>query len=163
VAALITLPLAALTGCTATAAQKPASAVQKPAAAVVSGTAEPCPGHPAPAPHCWTGLTDAYFANQATLALTPIPAGPLSSIEPGMVDWIWAGDAVLTYSTVSGPDGPTAHPFLPGDLAMYNPATRHWSTLRATPGHPQAASTAVWTGSELLTLTTKGQLLAFRR
>ena len=25
--------------------------------AVASGNAEPCPGHPAPAPRCWTGLT----------------------------------------------------------------------------------------------------------
>ena len=46
---------------------------------------------------------------------------------------------------------------------MYAPATKRWTELPATPGHPQITSDPVWTGTELLTLTAKGQLLAFHR
>jgi hypothetical protein len=108
-----------------------------------------------------TSGADAYFANPATLALTRIPAGPLSELSPGSFSFVWAGGAIIAVSTVSG--GLTAHPIMPGDMAMYDPATQRWTELPATPGHPQLTSDSVWTGTELLTLTTKGQLLAFHR
>jgi hypothetical protein len=110
-----------------------------------------------------TSGADAYFANPATLALTRIPAGPLSELSPGSFDFVWAGDAIIAVSSVSGGTGPTAHPILPGDMAMFDPATRRWTELPATRGHQEITSDPVWTGTELLTLTTKGQLLAFHR
>jgi hypothetical protein len=108
-----------------------------------------------------TGGADAYFANPATLALTRIPAGPLSTLFPGSFSFVWAGDAIIAVSTVSG--GSNAHPIKSGDMAMYDLATQRWTGLPATPGQPQITSDPVWTGTELLTLTTKGQLLAFHR
>ena len=108
-----------------------------------------------------TSGADAYFANPATLALKRIPAGPLSELSPGSFGFVWAGDAIIAVSTLSGATGPTAHPILPGDMAMFDPATQRWTELPATPGHSQATGDSVWTGSELLTLTTDGQLLAF--
>jgi hypothetical protein len=92
----------------------------------------------------------AYFANPATLALTRIPAGPLSELEPGSLEFVWAGHAIIAVSAS-------------GDLAMYDPATRRWSGLPATPGHPQPTSVSIWTGTELLTLTMAGKLLALHR
>jgi hypothetical protein len=108
-----------------------------------------------------TSGADAYFANPATLSLKRIPAGPLSELYPGSFNFVWAGDAIIAVSTVSG--GSTAHPILPGDVAMYDPATERWSRLPATPGHPQLSATPVWTGTELLNLTTAGQLFTFYR
>ena len=110
-----------------------------------------------------TSGADAYFANPATLALKRIPAGPLSELFPGSFSFVWAGDAIIDVSTVYGPDGSPGHYILSGDMAMYDPATRRWTTLPATPGHPMITATPVWTGTELLTLTTAGALLAFHR
>ncbi len=107
-----------------------------------------------------TSGADAYFANPATLALTRIPAGPLSEISA--FGFVWAGDAIIAVSTVFGRTGPTAHPILSGDMAMFDPAGQRWTELPATPGHPEITSDPVWTGTELLTLTTNGGLLAFR-
>ena len=110
-----------------------------------------------------TSGADAYFANPATLALRRIPAGPLSELDPGVLDFVWAGDAIITVSTVFGRDGSPAHPILSGDMAMFDPATGRWTGLPATPGHPPIGSTPAWTGTELLTLTAAGSLLAFHR
>ncbi len=45
---------------------------------------------------------------------------------------------------------------------MFDPAGQRWTELPATPGRPEITSDPVWTGTELLTLTTNGGLLAFR-
>lgn len=108
-----------------------------------------------------TSGADAYFANPATLALRRVPAGPLSGLDPGFLNFVWAGDAIIAASTVFGRDGSPAHPILSGDMALYDPAAQRWTGLPATPGHPAMASSPVWTGTELLTLTTAGSLLAF--
>ena len=113
-----------------------------------------CTGYP-------TSGADAYFANPATLALKRIPAGPLSELDPGFLDFVWAGDAIIAVSTVIGRDGSPGHSILSGDMALYDPATRRWSDLPATPGHPAVASTPVWTGTELLTIASAGTLFAF--
>ena len=110
-----------------------------------------------------TSGADAYFANPATLARKRIPAGPLSGLDPGFLNFVWAGDAIIAVSTVFGRDGSPAHPILSGDMALYDPAAQRWTGLPATPGHPAMASAPVRTGTELLTLTTAGSLLAFRR
>jgi hypothetical protein len=110
-----------------------------------------------------TSGADAYFANPATLALKRIPAGPLSQLDPGALNFVWAGDAIIAISTVFGRDGSPGHYILSGDMAMYDPATGRWTTLPAMPRHPELTATPVWTGTELITLTTAGSLLAFHR
>jgi hypothetical protein len=99
-----------------------------------------------------------YFANPATLAPTAIPTGPLGQANP---TFIWAGDAIIavdTWDTFSH----AGTRISPGDMASYDPATGRWTMLAAVPGRPVLATTAVWTGSELLALTASGKLLAFR-
>jgi hypothetical protein len=110
-----------------------------------------------------TSGADAYFANPATLALKRIPAGPLSELDPGSLNFVWAGDAIIAVSTVYGRDGSPGHYILSGDMAMLYPATQRWTGLPPTPGHPMITTTPLWTGTELLTLTTAGSLLAFHR
>jgi hypothetical protein len=104
-----------------------------------------------------------YFVNPVTLAMKKIPAGPLGALEPYDLNWVWAGDAILTVATVPAPDGSPGHSILSGDMAMFDPATQRWAGLPATPGHPQLAGGSVWTGTELLNLTEAGALFAFRR
>ena len=56
--------------------------------AVASGTAEPCPGNPAPAPRCWTGL--ALYnptANRWTVLAVP---GQFDGLAMGAVVWTGA-------------------------------------------------------------------------
>jgi hypothetical protein len=99
-----------------------------------------------------SGSDDGYLVNPATLTAAKIPASPLMPADEGSPDWIWASGAVLTYSSDDG-DG----------LAVFRPGDGRWTTLPATPGRPQVISAPVWTGSELLALTTNGRLYAFQR
>jgi hypothetical protein len=101
--------------------------------------------------------------NPVTLAARQIPAGPFGALEAGDLNWVWAGDAILTVDAEPNPDGPTGHYILSGDMAMYDPATQRWTVLPATPGHPPLAGSSVWTGTELLNLTEAGVLFAFHR
>jgi hypothetical protein len=111
----------------------------------------------------FTNNDHSYLVNPVTLAATRIPAGPFAALESGDLNWVWAGDAILTVDAEPNPDGPTGHYVLSGDLAMYDPATQRWTELPATPGHPPLAGSSVWTGTELLNLTEAGALLAFHR
>jgi hypothetical protein len=98
-----------------------------------------------------------YFANPATLTRTTIPLGPLGQGDP---DFVWAGDAIIavdTWDTISG----GGIDIRPGDMALLDPATRRWRTLATVPGRPVLTATPVWTGSEMLALTSTGKLLAF--
>jgi hypothetical protein len=104
-----------------------------------------------------------YFVNPVSLAATRIPAGPFGALESGELNWVWAGDAILTVDAEPNPDGPSGRPILSGDMAMFDPATRRWTGLPATPGHPPLAGSSVWTGTELLNLTEGGALFAFHR
>jgi hypothetical protein len=104
-----------------------------------------------------------YFVNPVTLTSKRIPAGPFGAVESGTLNWVWAGDAILTVDAEPNPDGSTGHYVLPGDMAMFDPATGRWTVLPATPGHPPLAGSSVWTGTELLNLTESGALFAFHR
>ena len=104
-----------------------------------------------------------YLDNPVTLTAKRFPTGPLGELDPGFLAWVWAGDAIITASTVPAPDGSPGHYILSGDMALYDPAARRWSDLPATPGHPAMVSSPVWTGTALLTLTTAGTLFAFHR
>ena len=81
-----------------------------------------------------TSGADTYFVNPATLALTRIPAGPLSEISA--FGFVWAGDAIIAVSTVFGRTGPTAHPILSGDMAMFDPAAPALDRAARDPGSP---------------------------
>jgi hypothetical protein len=111
----------------------------------------------------FTNNDRSYFVNPVTLAAKRIPAGPFGALESGELNWVWAGDAILTVDAEPDPDGPTGRPILSGDMAMFDPATQRWTGLPATPGHPPLAGSAVWTGTELLNLTEAGALFAFHR
>ena len=49
----------------------------------------------------------------------------------------------------------------PGGTALFNASTRRWQSLPHPPGYGHlGVLSAVWTGNEVLVLSTKGQLLA---
>ncbi|MHB1875381.1 MAG: Kelch repeat-containing protein [Streptosporangiaceae bacterium] len=114
----------------------------------------------------WCGLCShpyvafpGYFADPVTLHRTPIPAGPIGQSGPA---YLWTGRAILavnTSATIGAPAGPAMRP---GDIALFDPATRRWQRLPAAPGQPGPALTPLWTGTQLLYLATDGSLLAFR-
>lgn len=111
----------------------------------------PCPGPYVAFP--------GFFANPVTLHRTAIKAGPLGQAVPL---FIWTGRAIIAVNLGASVDGPGVR-IRPDDMAMYIPATKHWFRLAAAPGRPAVSVTPVWTGTELLTLTDRGRLLAFRR
>ena len=86
-----------------------------------------------------------YFANPVTLARKTIPAGPLGQSDP---PYVWAGDEIIAVNQNVG------------DVALFKPSASRWTPLPAVPGHPSLSVTPVWTGTELLTLTNAGRLLA---
>jgi hypothetical protein len=97
------------------------------------------------------------FTNPSTMARKTIPVGPLRMVNP---TYVWTGDAIIAVDQDGAVSG-TGINIQPGDMALYDPATSRWSSLPATPGHPQLSITPVWTGTALLTLTDAGHLLAF--
>ena len=102
-----------------------------------------------------TSGADAYFANPATLARKRIPAGRSASLtRPSSLS---SGGRERDHRRQHGVrPRRLAWSRHSGDMAMYDPATKRWTTLPATPGHPMITATPVWTGTKLLTLTTSG-------
>lgn len=98
-----------------------------------------------------------FFTNPSTLARKTIPAGPIGRVAPA---YAWTGDAIIAVDQSGSVSGAGLN-IQPGDLALFNPASSRWSSLPATPGHPQLSVTPAWTGTSLLTLTNAGRLLAF--
>jgi len=102
---------------------------------------------------------DGYLANPVTLARTTIPLGQLGQLNP---TYIWTGRAILAMNeaTSLGSGGSKAI-VSPGGTALFDAGTRRWRSLPHPPGYGHTGVlSAVWTGSELLVLATKGQLLA---
>ena len=99
--------------------------------AVASGTAAPCPGDPAPAPHCWTGLT-LYDPtdNRWTVLAVPRPFDGL-----GMAAVVWTGHDLIVGAV--GPENAANPDAGRVALAAYSPTTRRWQTLTPPlpPGH----------------------------
>jgi hypothetical protein len=89
----------------------------------------------------------------------PEPASLIPGNEPLFV---WTGRAIIAVNLGAIVDGPGVR-IRPDDMAMYNPAIKRWFRLAAAPGRPAVSDAPVWTGTELLTLTDAGRLLAFRR
>jgi hypothetical protein len=103
---------------------------------------------------------DGYFVNPVTLHRSIIPGGPLRMVIPPFVSTGREIIAVNLGGEVSGPHGPNIRP---DDMALYDPADGKWSKLPVPPHRPGLDTVPVWTGTELLTLTTKGNLLALRQ
>ncbi|MGH3397613.1 MAG: hypothetical protein ACRDPO_23255, partial [Streptosporangiaceae bacterium] len=107
--------------------------------------------------------TDGYFASPVTLARTTIPLGQLGQLNP---TYIWTGRAILamnegTSTGVGSTSGNSHTTVSPGGTALYDSGTRRWQSLPHPPGYGHlGVLNAVWTGSQLLVLSTKGQLLA---
>jgi hypothetical protein len=100
-----------------------------------------------------------FFANPVSLHRTAIKAGPLGQAIPL---FIWTGRAIIAVNLGASVDGPGVR-IRPDDMAMYNPAAKRWFRLAAAPGRPALSVAPIWTGTELLTLTDSGRLMAFRR
>jgi len=116
-------------------------------------------------PH--VAILHGYFADAATLRRTLVPTGPLAesvAAAPGSggePPYIWTGRAIIAVNLAGRITRP--HPLQPDAIALYNPDTNVWTRLPTPPGHPALAAIPVWTGTELLALTARGNLLAFSR
>jgi hypothetical protein len=119
-----------------------------------------------PSPQIWCGMicsppgpgsSPGFFASPATLARTPIPAGPLSQANPS---YIWTGRSIIAVNLDDSESGPHIH-IRPDDMAVWDAVTG-WHRLAAPPGYPSLAATPVWAGSELLALAQDGTLQALR-
>jgi hypothetical protein len=84
----------------------------------------PCPGPLVAFP--------GFFANPVSLRHTPIPAGPIGEAIPAFV---WTGRAIIAVNMGASIDGPGIR-IRPDDMALYNPAAKHWSRLPAAPSRP---------------------------
>jgi hypothetical protein len=98
-----------------------------------------------------------YFANPATLARKTIPLGPAGQ---SYSTWVWTGDAIIGVNQDAYEVGTNIWPEATG---VFAPTTSRWTALPVVPGHPSLSATPVWTGTELLTLTDAGHLLALHR
>lgn len=97
-----------------------------------------------------------YTVDPATLRLTPIPHGPLDDLGPQI---IWTGAAEMSFNPAGEIIGPHVR-VRPGDIAIWNPATRKWSRGRRAPLQSDN-SPAVWSGSRLYVLAHNGKLLSY--
>lgn len=75
---------------------------------------------------------------------TKLPDGPLSA-RSGQVA-VWTGKLMLTW----GGNGTAGDGEPVGDGATYDPATKQWSPMAASPVGPLFGATAVWTGERML-------------
>ena len=114
-----------------------------------------------------SSATEGYFASPVTLARATIPLGQLGQLNP---TYIWTGRAILAMNegtstgvgSTSGSTSGSSHTTVsPGGTALFNASTRRWQSLPHPPGYGHlGVLSAVWTGNEVLVLSTKGQLLA---
>ncbi len=94
----------------------------------------------------------------ATLTITQIPAGPLARHRLVQADrWLWTGRTAIAIDTA----GQSATQHIT-EAAAYDPGTRSWHLLPASPRDPIAAA-PVWAGRQLLLLTSAGALWTFHR
>jgi hypothetical protein len=113
--------------------------------AVASGDAEPCPGNPAPAPHCWTGL--ALYnptANRWTVLAVPrqFDGLPMEAV-------VWTGHDLIVGAASLSATNPDVGRLA---LAAYSPTTRRWQLITpALPrGHTPGALNLVYDDGRLL-------------
>jgi hypothetical protein len=100
-----------------------------------------------------------YVANLVTLHRSTIPPGPLGETDPA---FIWTGRTIIAadlYAEIGNPGSRTE--IRPDAMALYDPSTSTWSKLPAPAGYPPLAAPPVWTGTQLLELTSTGALLSF--
>lgn len=112
-----------------------------------------CPGGPG-------GTGPGYFVDPTTLTRTPIPPGPLWETSP---TYTWTGRTIIAIDRYTEVGNPGHYVLQEDDMALYNPSTRGWTRLPAPPGYPKLAAPPTWTGTQLLELSTTGQLASFHR
>jgi hypothetical protein len=110
-----------------------------------------CP-HPAPFDE------HGYQVDPNTLRVTPLPPGPFDDLGPQI---IWTGAAEISFNAGGEMSGPGIS-VLPGDIAIWNPATRKWRRGPRAPMQIDGAP-AVWSGDRLYALARNGPLLAYGR
>lgn len=94
----------------------------------------------------WSSRSDGARYNPATNAWTPMAT---TGAPDGRYPGIWAGKELLVWSASDEIDQIGQHwPGRPG--ARYDPATNTWHPMSAVGAPPSTATTAVWTGKELL-------------
>jgi len=98
-----------------------------------------------------------YLADPHTLQGRPMPHGPLDDTDPQIV---WTGHALIALprAEIGGPDGVL---ITSGDLAVWNPATDHWTRAARSPVRLDYRITPVWAGHQLFALDATGHPLAF--
>jgi hypothetical protein len=107
---------------------------------------------PASQPFCG-GCTGSIVLNRTGIVLNPadastsvIPHGPVDDLDP---TYLWTASALLAVNTgtfTSGPDGTS----LPGEAAVWDPATDLWTRLPDSPDGVASSPAIVWTGTSLL-------------
>jgi hypothetical protein len=108
-------------------------------------------------PHCSHRLRNGFFVSPMTLRQTAVlPTGPLGLVVPR---YIWADRTIIAVALGRG----IPEPFRLTDLSDYDPGTHTWRSLAAVSKSIYTNTLPVWTGSELLVVTTRGGLLALHR
>jgi hypothetical protein len=100
------------------------------------------------------------LVDPSTLRITQIPHGPLDDLDPNVV---WTGTEEIAVNLGGEIGGPPRQRVLPGDVAIWNPATRRWWRGPRAPRALQYDIPPIWDGSHMLVLATGGRLLAFGR
>jgi hypothetical protein len=99
-----------------------------------------------------------YQVDPKTLRIKPLPPGPFDDLDPQI---IWTGTTEISFNGGGEMVGPGIS-VLPGDIAIWNPATHKWSRgPRATLQIDDAP--AVWNGNRLYVPARNGALLAYGR
>jgi hypothetical protein len=109
----------------------------------------PC-SHPAPID------SHGYSVDPATLRRSALPHGPLDDLGPQV---LWTGAAELSFNAGGEITGPHVR-VLPGDLAIFDPATGRWRRAGRAPRAPGDAP-AVWADGRLFVLGRRGWMMAF--
>jgi hypothetical protein len=97
----------------------------------LSGNTERSSG-PGSTPSGWSRLPDAPIAARNEYAA------------------VWTGKEMIVWGGYSCCGSFPVTPHLYGDGAAYDPTTRTWKTIAASPLSPRTGSVAVWTGKEML-------------
>jgi hypothetical protein len=78
----------------------------------------------------------------------PLPGAPVAARSDYAA--VWTGQQMIVWGGYSWGGSFPVTPHLYGDGAAYDPTTRTWTAIAASPLAPRVGSVAVWTGKEML-------------